>query len=107
MGRPTLLVALVVLCACAGPTPTASQNSPRPSSTACTLSELASASWAGPDLPAANTSTVSATVSGDTLELTFASRTPAIQVASQANAHFVTDPKGSPVDLVGSAGERI
>jgi len=60
-----------------------------------------------PDLPAANTSIASATVSGDTLELTFASGTPAFQVASQANAHFVTDPKGSPVDLVGSAGDRI
>jgi len=50
---------------------------------------------------------VSATVSGDTLTLTFDQGTPAFAVTPQATAHFTeTSGRGGPVDLAGSAGFR-
>jgi hypothetical protein len=50
---------------------------------------------------------VSATASGDKLQLTFASGTPQFQIARQTDAHYFEGGKGSPVNLAGSAGLRI
>jgi hypothetical protein len=51
---------------------------------------------------------VSATVSGDTLTLTFDQGTPAFEVTTQPTAQFTaTDGRGGPVDLSGSAGVLI
>ncbi len=51
---------------------------------------------------------VSATVSGDTLTLTFDQGTPAFEVTPQTTAHFTeTNGRGGPVDLVGLAGVLI
>lgn len=52
-------------------------------------------------------SIVSASVSGDTLTLTFNSGTPAFDVTTQPSAQFVQDPSGRTVTLAGSAGVRI
>ena len=51
---------------------------------------------------------VSASVSGDTLTLTFDQGTPAFAVTPQSTAHFTeTNGRGGPVDLAGSAGVLI
>ena len=51
---------------------------------------------------------VSASVSGDTLTLTFDQGTPAFAVTPQSTAHFTeTSGRGGPVDLAGSAGVLI
>ncbi len=51
---------------------------------------------------------VSASVSGDTLTLTFDQGTPAFAVTPQSTAHFTeTGGRGGPVDLAGSAGVLI
>ena len=50
---------------------------------------------------------MSATVSGDTLTLTFVSGTPPFQVVPQSNADFAEDPSGKKVTLSGSAGAVI
>jgi hypothetical protein len=50
---------------------------------------------------------VSATISGDTLTLTFLTGTPAFSLTPQASPVFYTDPQGSTVPLTGTAGVRI
>jgi hypothetical protein len=51
---------------------------------------------------------VSATVSGDTLTLTFDHGTPLFEVTPQSSAHFTAATgRGGPVDLAGSAGVLI
>jgi hypothetical protein len=50
---------------------------------------------------------VSASVSGDTLTLTFSNGTPAFELTTQPSARFLEDPSGRPITLGGSAGERI
>jgi hypothetical protein len=110
MRRLTLILALGLLCACGGTSSTASPTPPSPSppSDTCTPSGYASLSWALPQ-PASNPAPTlqSATVSGDTLKLTFFSGTPAFQLTTQSNAHFSLDPSGGPVNLAGSAGVHI
>jgi hypothetical protein len=51
---------------------------------------------------------MSATVSGDSLTLTFVQGTPQFEVTPQSSAHFTeTNGRGGPVDLAGSAGVLI
>jgi hypothetical protein len=51
---------------------------------------------------------VSATITGDTLTLTFDQGTPPFEVTPQSSAHFTeTNGRGGPVDLAGSAGVLI
>lgn len=102
--------AVAVICAC-GSTSTALQTSPSPtpspspSPLSCTTSGAASASW--PSSLPATAGIASATVAGDTFTLTFPTGTPQFEITQQSGTHFVTDPKGAPVDLAGTAGVRI
>jgi hypothetical protein len=57
--------------------------------------------------PSSTPPIVSATVSGDTLKLTFVSGTPQFQIATQSDAHFTADPSDNPVNLAGTDGARI
>ena len=109
MQRLLPVLALALLCACGATTPPtpAAQASPSPVALSCTDSGTASASWAAPSAAPSTPAIVSATASGDKLQITFASGTPQFQIARQTAAHFVMDPKGSPVNLAGSAGVRI
>lgn len=108
MTRLTVILVLATLSACGGTTTTASNPSPSPLSGGCTSSGNASVDWTVPQVASNSTPTiVSATANGDTLQLTFVKGTPQFQVVPQSSAHFVTDPKGAPVDLAGSAGARI
>jgi hypothetical protein len=50
---------------------------------------------------------VSAVAAGDSLTLTFVQGTPAFEVKTQPDTHFLLDPSGKPVDLAGSAGAAI
>jgi len=102
---------LSILSACGGsssPSPIA-QASPSPTPLACTSSGPASASWPAPESRTATTPPiVSATVSGDTLTLTFDQGTPPFELTPQLSAHFTgTGGRGGPEDLSGSAGVLI
>lgn len=109
MQRVLPVLVLALLCACGATTPPtpAAQASPSAVALSCTASGDASASWPAPSTASSSPAIVSATATGDKLQLTFASGTPKFQIARQTDAHFVTDPKGSPVNLAGSAGVRI
>ena len=100
---------VLLTCAC-GETasPVVPQPSPSPPSNTCTASGYASLNWALPQ-PASNPAPTlkSASVSGDTLKLTFFSGTPQFQVTLQSNARFSQGASGQPVNLAGSAGARI
>ena len=97
-------MALALLSACGGTTPTASQPSPA----TCTDSDTASQDWPLPQPPRSSTPPiVSATLSGDTLQFTFTRGTPPFQVISQAGADFSEDPSGKPVTLAGTDGAQI
>lgn len=76
---------------------------------ACTAGGPASASWPKPETRSlASTPILSATVSGDTLTLTFDQGTPLYEITPQSSAHFTeTNGRGAPVDLAGSAGVLI
>jgi hypothetical protein len=50
---------------------------------------------------------VSATVSGDTFQLTFAKGTPPYQAITQSGTDFTEDPSGKKVTLAGTDGTRI
>jgi hypothetical protein len=110
--------AVVVACvlalvqACGGSTPSAQATptpSPAPTPLTCTAGGPASASWPTPDTRTSTTPPiVSASVSGDTLTLTFDQGTPLFEVTPQPSAHFTaTTGQGAPVDLAGSAGVLI
>jgi hypothetical protein len=97
-------MALALLSACGGTTPTATQPSPA----TCTDSDTASQDWPLPQPPpSANPPIVSATVSGDTLQLTFTRGTPPFQVLTQSGTDFTEDPSGKSVSLAGTDGARI
>jgi hypothetical protein len=108
MHRLTLILAVALLCACGGTISTSPPRSPSPPSSSCTSSGSYSPTWALPQ-PASNpiATIQSATVSGDTLKMTFVSGTPMFQVTLQSNAHFSQDPSGKPVNLAGTAGAAI
>ena len=116
----TVLAALVLACGGSSPsgqasptptpTPTPSPSpSPSPTPLSCTPNGVASATWVPADKRTSTTPPiVSATISGDTLTLTFDQGTPAFEVTSQSSAHFTeTNGRGGPVDLAGSAGVLI
>jgi len=113
VGRLASCIVLVALAAACGGSPSTGQASPSPAPSptppSCTASGAASATWTAPDQRTATTPPiVSATVSGDTLTLTFDQGTPAFEVTPQASAHFTeTGGRGGPVDLAGSAGVLI
>ncbi len=104
MRQLTLILALVVLGACGGAAQTTSQTSPAP----CITSGVASQSWPLPQpAPSSSPPIVSATVSGDTLTLTFTSGTPEFQVITQSSAVFPKIPSGDRLSLAGTFGARI
>jgi len=119
MRRTTLILALLLICACGAangangqPAPAtaspAGQAASSPQVLTCTASGAASALW--PAAQSASTSTpaiVSAVADGDTLKLTFVAGTPQFEVAPVATAHFTVDPSGRPVDLAGVSGVKI
>jgi hypothetical protein len=97
-------MALALLSACGGTTPSATQPSPA----TCTASDTASQDWPLPQPPPSETPPiVSATVSGDTLQFTFAKGTPPYQVITQSGADFTEDASGKPVTLAGTDGAQI
>lgn len=97
-------MALALLAACGGTTPTATQPSPA----TCTDSDTASQDWPLPQPPPSSTPPiVSVTVSGDTLLFTFTRGTPQFQVITQSGADFSEDPSGKPVTLAGTDGAQI
>lgn len=97
-------MALALLSACGGTTPTATQPSPA----TCTDSDTASQDWPLPQPPpSANPPIVSATVSGDTLQFTFTRGTPPFQVLTQSGTDFTDDPSGKSVTLAGTDGAQI
>ena len=104
MQRLAPLLAFALLAACGGITPTSSQPSPA----TCTATGTASESWPLPQPPKSDTPPiVTASVSGDTLQLTFTDGTPAFQVITQSGAEFTEDPSGKAVTLSGTDGARI
>jgi hypothetical protein len=66
-------------------------------------------SWPLPQPPKSETPPiVSATASGDTLQITFAAGTPPFQVIAQpGTTQFMEDPSGKVVTLAGTDGTRI
>ena len=106
-------LAVMGLTAACGSTPGTEPTSPNPTlspaTLSCTSSGAASSNWIAPDMRTMMTPPiVSATVSGDTLTLTFDQGTPAFAVTPQSTAHFTeTSGRGGPVDLAGSAGVLI
>ncbi len=97
-------MALALLSACGGATPSATQPSPA----TCTDSDTASQDWPLPQPPpSANPPIVSATVSGDTLQFTFTRGTPPFQVLTQSGTDFTDDPSGKSVTLAGTDGAQI
>jgi hypothetical protein len=104
--RPLVpFLTLLFLSACGGAGSTANQPSPG----ACTDTGTASESWPLPE-PAKSDQPpiVSATVSSDTLTLTFTAGTPPYQVIPQpGSAKFAEDPSGKEVDLAGTDGASI
>jgi hypothetical protein len=109
MQRVLPVLALALLCACGATTPPtpAAQASPSPVALSCTPSGSASPSWPAPASASSSPAILSATVSGDTLKLTFAAGTPQFQVQPASSAHFTIDPSGQAVDLAGTTGVRI
>lgn len=104
--RPLVsFLALLFLSACGGAGSTANQPSPG----TCTDTGTASESWPLPEPPKSDkTPIVSATVSGDTLTLTFTAGTPPYQVITQpGSAKFAEDPSGKEVELAGTDGVSI
>ena len=101
-------LAVMGLTAACGSTPGTGQSSPNPT-LSCTSGGTASSNWIAPDVRTMMTPPiVSATVSADTLTLTFDQGTPAFAVTPQDTAHFTeTSGRGGPVDLAGSAGVLI
>lgn len=75
----------------------------------CTAGAAASADWIPASSRTSTTPSItSASVSGDTLTLTFDRGTPAFEVKPQSSGHFTeTNGRGGPVDLSGSAGVLI
>jgi hypothetical protein len=64
--------------------------------------------WPLPQPPKSDTPPlVSATVSGDTLTLTFTHGTPPFQVITQSGTDFTEDPSGKAVTLAGTDGVQI
>jgi hypothetical protein len=64
--------------------------------------------WPLPQPPKSDTPPlVSATVSGDTLTLTFNHGTPPFQVITQSGTDFTEDPSGKAVTLAGTDGVQI
>jgi hypothetical protein len=64
--------------------------------------------WPLPQPPKSDTPPLtSATVSGDTLTLTFTHGTPPFQVITQPGAAFTEDPSGKAVTLAGTDGAQI
>jgi hypothetical protein len=120
VNRLLVTLALVALAAtsCGGsggggqpspsPSPAASP-SPSPTPLACTPSGPASASWpAAASIPDSPPPTVSATVAGDVLTLTFAQGTPAFTVAPEPSATFqVSNGQVKTVTVAGKAGAVI
>ena len=111
MRRTTLILGLMLICACGaagGATGQPSTATASPAALSCTAAGDASASWpAAPSASAATPAIVSAATDGDTLKLTFASGTPQFQVTPVGSAHFMVDPSGRPVDLAGASGVKI
>jgi hypothetical protein len=105
-----LTITSLPLVAVCGPTSSTGETSPAvsasPSPLSCTAGGPASPSWQSPDQRMGMTPPiVSATVSGDTLTLTFDQGNPAFEVTPQPTARFTaTDARGGTVDLAGSAG---
>jgi len=86
---------------------TSSSSSPSPTQVACVTSGPASSTWPSADKLPATPSITSVDLSGDVLTMTFASGTPAFDVATQPTAKFTTDPSGQAVTLGGTAGVKI
>lgn len=113
MRRTSLTVALMLICGCGAATGTGTGGQPAPAAASpialsCTSGGDASSSWPSPSAASGTApSIVSATVSGDSLVLTFAAGTPQFRVQPQPNSKFTLDPSGQPVSLAGSAGAKI
>lgn len=111
MRIPILAAAVVFVCACGTATgsggPSPASPSPSPVALSCTPSGAASPSWPSPQTAGAGPAITSAVVSGDSMQLTFASGTPQFRVEPQSSAAFTLDPSGAPVSLAGTAGVRI
>jgi hypothetical protein len=111
MRRTTLILGLMLTCACGAANGANGQLTPATASPVvltCTASGAASSLW--PAVPSASATTpaiVSAAAGGDTLKLTFASGTPHFEVVPVGSAHFTVDPSGRPVDLAGASGVKI
>jgi len=74
----------------------------------CSETGTASSEWPLPQPPPSSTPPiVSATVSGDTFELTFAKGTPPYQLITQSGTDFAEDPSGKKVTLAGTDGTRV
>jgi len=97
-------LALALLAACGGTTPTATQPSPA----ACTASDTASQDWPLPQPPPSSTPPIaSVSASGDTLAFTFTKGTPQYRVITQSGGDFTEDPSGKAVTLTGTDGAQI
>jgi hypothetical protein len=105
MWRHLAALALVALAATSCGASPSSSASP----VACTPSGPASPSWpAAAAIPDSPPPTVSASVKGDVLTLTFSQGTPAFTVTPEPSATFlVGDGKGRNVTLAGKAGAII
>jgi hypothetical protein len=74
----------------------------------CSDTGTASSEWPLPQPPPSSTPPiVSATVSGDTFQLTFVKGTPPYQAITQSGTDFTEDPSGKKVTLGGTDGARI
>ena len=100
MQRLLPVLALALLCACGATTPPtpAAQASPSPVALSCTDSGDASASWAAPSTAPSTPAIVSATASGDKLQITCAydpTLAQKLPILRKAPSHFVTWGDGS------------
>jgi hypothetical protein len=113
MRRFILSLFAMLVCACGAVPSTGGGGQPSanpaqsPVALTCTTAGVASADWPKPENAPDSGGIVSATASGDTLTLRFASGTPGFEVKPQANATFEHDASGLPVQLPGTAGVRI
>ena len=73
----------------------------------CTDSHEASGDWPAPSSSAPLPEIGTADVNNGLLLITFVRGTPAFDIATQPNTHFVKDPSGESVDLGGNAGVLI
>lgn len=103
------ILALGLICACGGNSPTAAQTPPTAATLVCISSGQASPSWPAPWTRSGSAPPiVSATVVQDTFKLTFDTGTPDFELTPQSSANFYADSGlGQPIDLAGSAGVRI